>query len=99
MKSRHSRRCSAFPSRPAISSRTASSSRSDALARDYVHARRSHFRVLFRQILAMFGLQVAAKDPDPAAAGAGESRRDRGLGAAIAEGAMSAANAAVPSIR
>jgi len=34
--------------------------RADALARDYVLARRNHFRVLFRQILAMLGLQVAA---------------------------------------
>ncbi len=34
--------------------------RSDELARDYVSARRDHYRVLFRQILAMLGLQVVA---------------------------------------
>ncbi|MEM6704709.1 MAG: ATP-binding cassette domain-containing protein [Acidobacteriota bacterium] len=34
--------------------------RSDELARNYVHARRTHYRVLFRQIIGMLGLQVAA---------------------------------------
>lgn len=34
--------------------------RSDELARSYVHARRTHYRVLFRQIVGMLGLQVAA---------------------------------------
>ncbi|ANM32391.1 hypothetical protein ABI59_20515 [Acidobacteria bacterium Mor1] len=34
--------------------------RSDELARSYVRARRDHYRVLFRQIVAMLGLQVLA---------------------------------------
>ena len=34
--------------------------RSDELARDYVQARKQHYRVLFRQIIGMLFLQVAA---------------------------------------
>ncbi len=36
------------------------SDRADTLCRDYVAARRKHFRILFRQILSALGLQIVA---------------------------------------